>query len=140
MSASTTKEQNQATLNHYFKAMASRDKDALKACFADNAQWHFPQTFHGRPHQEASNADEIVVLLTGALSDFYQPETLRSTPHFVIVDEEHAAYQFRMRCTAANGKPYDNLYVFTFRFKDGLIAEGWEHLDSLYFEQIVHSD
>ena len=136
----SAKEKNQATLNRFFQAMASNDTDAMESCFATDACWHFPQSFHGRPHQEPRSATAIVALLTGATDAFYDPATIRSTPQFVVVDEHCAAYQFRMACTAANGKPYDNQYVFSFRFEDGLIVEGWEHLDSLYFEQVVNQN
>lgn len=120
--------------------MANDDLSAMEACFQPHACWHFPQSFHGRPHQEPATAKGIVALLTGATDGFYDPSTIRSTPDFVVVDENCAAYQFRMACTAANGKAYDNQYVFSFRFEDGLIVEGWEHLDSLYFEQTVNQN
>ena len=134
----TAKEKNQATLNNFFKAMGKGDKAAMQACFTDDACWRIPQSFRGNPHEDPTSAKAVVDLLTGATSDFYRPETIRSTPLFVVVDEQHACYQFRMACTAANGKAYDNLYVFSFRFEDGLIAEGWEHLDTLYFERTVN--
>ncbi len=134
----SAKEKNTSTLNRFFQSIASGNKAQLQDCFAPNAKWHFPQSFHGKPHDEPSTAQGIAELLTGATTDFYDPTTIKSTPGFTIVDDYHAAYQFRMACTAANGKSYDNLYVFSFRFEDGLIAEGWEHLDSLYFENTVH--
>ena len=133
------KENNQATLNRFFASMASGDAAAMRACFKEDAKWHFPKTFHGRPHQEPVDAEGIVNLLLGGSSAFYKSETIEATPHFVVVDEQHAAYQFRMQCTAANSKAYDNLYVFSFKSEDALIVEGWEHLDSLYFEQTVNA-
>ena len=99
----SAKEKNQATLNQFFQAMATGDTAAMEACFQPHAHWHFPQSFHGRPHQEPTTAQAIVALLTGATDDFYDPSTIRLTPDFVVVDENCAAYQFRMACTAANG-------------------------------------
>ena len=130
-------ERNREVIQGFFEAMRTADADGLRAALQPDAVWNIPQS-GGVPTPRG--ADEIIALLTGAPRDFYRLETIHFEPGFLVVDEEHAALQIRMRCTTASGLPYDNLYVFSFRLADGRIAEGWEHTDTAYWQRTVKPD
>ncbi|MFC2027716.1 nuclear transport factor 2 family protein [Chloroflexota bacterium] len=141
MSASVTANQrNQETFNRFMESLLTQDKAAMQACFKASANWHLPKSCHGKPHQDATSAEGIVAILTSPPDKIYQPETIEITPEVLVVGEQSAAFQFRNTCMAANGKSYDNRYVMVFNFEDGLISEVWEHLDTLYLDQVVDLD
>ncbi len=127
-------DRNRAAVEQFLRALRRGDREELSDCLQADAVWNIPRS-GGRPSPRG--AEEIVALLTEAPGDFYRPETIRMEPDFLVVDEKHAALQFRMRCTTASGLPYDNIYVFSFRFVDGRIAEGWEHTDTAYWQRTV---
>lgn len=127
-------DKNTAIVEKFFKALRRGDRTQLREIFALEAIWHVP------PSSElntAYGAEDISAMLTGAPQDFYRPETARIDHEFVVVGAEHAAAQFRMQCTTSRGTPYDNRYVFTFRFAGECIAEGWEHTDMAYWKAAV---
>jgi ketosteroid isomerase-like protein len=50
-----------------------------------------------------------------------------------VADGQVGAAQVKLSTKLpANGQPYENVYVYFFRFSDGKIAELWEHLDTAY--------
>ena len=138
MSTSVTAEQrNQETFNRFMESLLTKDLAAMQACFKANAHWHLPKSCHGKPYQDPISAEGIVAMLTDSPDKIYQPETIEVIPEVLVVGEQNAAFQFRNTCTAANGKSYDNRYVMVFGFEDGLITDVWEHLDTLYLDQVV---
>ena len=80
----------------------------------------------------------MVDLFTRSPGRFYRPQTVRLERHFLVADERFGAIQFVNRAKTVDGKDYENLYVFTFRLEAGRIAEGWEHLDSAWFNHVLH--
>jgi ketosteroid isomerase-like protein len=127
-------EQNGKLVAKFFKALQRGDRAQLLELFQQEAVWNTPPSSELKT---AYGAETISAMLTGAPQDFYKPETARIEHDFAIVDAKHAAVQFRMRCVTSRDTPYDNRYVFTFRFVDGRIAEGWEHLDMAYWKASV---
>jgi ketosteroid isomerase-like protein len=134
MTAPTDIERNTAAVGSFFKALKSGNAEGLRAILLPDAVWNVPKS---GGIDSPRGADAVVALLTGAPHDFYRPETARFEMGFLVADAKSAALQFRMRCTTARDTPYDNLYVFTFRFDDGRIAEGWEHTDTAYWQSAV---
>jgi ketosteroid isomerase-like protein len=134
MDTSHVVDRNRATVDEFFRALRRGDKGGLRAVFEPDAVWNVPQ-YERTPSPRG--AEDIIALLTGAPLEYYRPETASFEFAFLVVDEHHAAVQFRMRCTTSRNTPYDNLYAFTFRFVDGRIAEGWEHTDTAYWVSAV---
>ena len=130
----TAVDQNRGLVGLFFKALRKGDKKGLRSVFSPDAVWHVPQS---GGIEDPSGVEAIIDLLTGAPFEFYRPETAKFHVDFLIVDDQHAALQFRMTCTTARDTAYDNLYVFSYRFADGVIAEGWEHTDTAYWQATV---
>ena len=130
---------NKKLLESFVKAITRGNKEGIRACFKDNAQWHIPPyyvTYGGRA--DVVGREGIVGLLCAGPTEFYKPETIKLGTHFIIADEAYGAYQFTNTCKTAKGGDYYNINVFAFRFEDGLIAEVWEHIDSAFFNAQIH--
>ena len=139
MSTKSNAAKNRSLLESFVKALTRGNKEGIGACFKDNAYWHIPPyyvTYGGR--EDVVGREGIVGMLGGLQFEFYKPETINIDTHFIIADETHGAFQFTNTCKTASGGDYFNIYVFTFRFDDGLIAEVWEHLDSAFFNAQIH--
>jgi ketosteroid isomerase-like protein len=126
---------NAALIEHFWQALTRGRRDELEAVFAEDATWHFPPLYRAtRGIEDARGRDEVVAVFTSTPDRFYRRGTPRLERQFMLVDEAHAAIQFEMRATTIHGGDYFNRYVFSFRIAGGRIAEGWEHLDSAYFD------
>lgn len=134
MSTATTADEHRVLIGSFFKALRRGDHDGLRSVFSADAQWHVPRS---GGIEDPRGVDNVIELLTGAPQEFYRPETASFEFNFMIVENNHAAVQFRMKCTTARGTDYDNLYVFAFQFADGRIVEGWEHTDTAYWQAKV---
>jgi ketosteroid isomerase-like protein len=139
MNTKTNAAKHRGLLEDFVKALTSGDRNGVRACFKEDAVWHIPPyyvKFDGR--RDSVGREEVVALLFASPAEFYKPETIKIDIHFMIADEKYGAYQFTNTCKTAKGEDYFNIYVFSFRFEDGLIAEVWEHIDSAYFNAQIH--
>lgn len=132
-------EQHKQLLEEFWKGLTRGDREALGATLADDVVWHIPPYYvRLRGECDARGRADLVRLFLDHSADFYQPRTVRLQRIFLIADEQFGAIQFINRCKTVTNVDYDNLYVFAFRFDAGRIAEGWEHLDSAWFNHIIH--
>jgi ketosteroid isomerase-like protein len=137
--AADTVTHNKELLERFWKALTGGDREGLGAAFAEDAVWHVPPYYIRLSGEEdARGRDAVVKLFTQHSADFYQLRTMRMERIFLIADEQFGAIQFTNRAKTVKDKDYDNIYVFAFRFDAGLIVEGWEHLDSAWFNHIIH--
>jgi ketosteroid isomerase-like protein len=132
-------ERHKQLLEQFWKGLTRGDRQSLGAVFADDAVWHIPPYYiRLSGDADARGRDAVVKLFLDHSADFYQPQTVRLERIFLIADEQFGAIQFINRCKTVKNADYDNIYVFAFRFADGRVAEGWEHLDSAWFNHIIH--
>ena len=64
----------------------------------------------------------------------------RVTVAVLVVEDDHAAAQFRMTARTVAGVDYDNQYAFFFRCSNGRIAEIWENVDTGYVYAVFGID
>ncbi|MFN8625958.1 MAG: nuclear transport factor 2 family protein [Candidatus Binatia bacterium] len=132
-------EQHRQLLEQFWKGLTRGDRKVLAATLADDVVWHVPPYYvRLREDHDAHGRDELVKLFLDHSADFYQPRTVRLQRIFLIADEQFGALQFINSCKTVANADYDNIYVFAFRFAAGRIAEGWEHLDSAWFNHVIH--
>ena len=130
MSATT----NRQLIKDHFAAKGRLDRAALETQFTADARWWAPMSGvqRGLAVRPVEGGQKLAEMLTSLSLRLYAPQ--RSwTIELQVADEHAGAAQVRLSTSlATSGEPYDNVYVYFFRFADGKIAEVWEHLDTAY--------
>jgi ketosteroid isomerase-like protein len=126
---------NVQVIKDHFDAKARFDRDALVAQLAAEAKWWVPVSGaqRGIATRPIEGGETIADILTSTLTaQLYEKERNWDIQH-VVADDQLGAAQVRLSTKlASSGTPYENTYVYFFRFDDGKIAEIWEHLDTAY--------
>lgn len=126
---------NKDTLNGFLKAVAastSGEAVDIAAFFTDDVQWHLPQSTAQMGKSFYDGKAEVMQMFSGAVAQFYKPESMQFTYHSIIAEGEYAHCHFSLQAITANDKPYHNHYQSLFRLRDGKIAEVWEYFDTAY--------
>src|SRR5258708_4087110 len=125
---------NRRLIEDHFAAKDRLDRAVLEAQFTADAKWWPPLSGaqRGLAARPAEGGQKLAEMLTTLSLHLYAP--VRSWTIELLTADKHAgAAQVRLSTTlASSGEPYDNVYVYFFRFADGKIAEVWEHLDTAY--------
>jgi ketosteroid isomerase-like protein len=130
MSATT----NRQLIEEHFAAKGRLDRSVLETEFTEDARWWPPVSGaqRGLAVRPVEGGPKLAEMLTTLSLRLYAPE--RSWTIELLTADEHAgAAQVRLSTSlATSGDVYENVYVYFFRFRDGKIAEVWEHLDTAY--------
>ena len=124
-------EQNRSLLERFWTAMRGADREALRSVLAPDAVWRPPlyaMRVDGHPAREG--VESICDMLIGGGAKSYKKDTLKLERVLTVADDLHGAIQFTVEGKAQSGNDYNNVYVMTFRFHGGVIAEAWEHMDT----------
>lgn len=130
MSATT----NQQLIREHFAAKDSLDRAALEAGFTADAKWWPPLSGaqRGLADRPIVGGPTLAEMMTTLSLKLYARERSWKI-EFLVADEHVGAAQVQLSTRlATSGEPYENVYVYFFRFQDGKIAEIWEHLDTAY--------
>jgi ketosteroid isomerase-like protein len=125
---------NQQLIREHFAAKDKLDRAALEAGFTADARWWPPVSGaqRGLAVRPIVGGPTLAEMMTTLSLKLYARERSWKI-EFVVADEHVGAAQVQLSTQlAASGEPYDNVYVYFFRFEDGKIAEMWEHLDTAY--------
>jgi len=125
---------NQQLITDHFTAKARLDRGALEAGLTENATWWAPVSGarRGLAERPAVGRTKLAEMMTTLSLKLYAAERSWTIEH-VVADEHMGAVQVRLSARlATSGEPYENVYVYFFRFQDGRIAEIWEHVDTAY--------
>ncbi len=119
-------EANRATLTAIFDGLAQRDGTLVWEALAEDAVWTGPgdNDWAGPFRGKAAIRDQLIRPLRARIG------SPRSIPDRIIVDGDWAAVQFHGDNETEDGLRYDNRYVFILRFRDGLIVEITEYMDT----------
>jgi ketosteroid isomerase-like protein len=125
---------NQQLIREHFAAKDKLDRAALEAGFTADARWWPPVSGaqRGLAVRPIVGGPTLAEMMTTLSLKLYARERSWKI-EFVVADEDVGAAQVHLSTRlAASGEPYENVYVYFFRFEDGKIAEMWEHLDTAY--------
>ncbi len=121
-------EKHVSLLKSFVEAHSNHDQDGIRNCLKDNVVWHTPPSFG---MGDIIGKESVIDLMFATAAEYYKMETMKFDVRFILVDETYGAIQLTMTCQTVSGGDYSNIYVLTFRFEDGLIAEAWENMDTL---------
>ena len=130
MSATT----NQQLIREHFAAKDKLDRAALEAGFTADPRWWPPVSGaqRGLAVRPIVGGPTLAEMMTTLSLKLYARERSWKI-EFLVADEHLGAAQVQLSTRlAASGEPYENVYVYFFRFEQGKIAELWEHLDTAY--------
>jgi ketosteroid isomerase-like protein len=115
----------------FFAAMGASEGAAMVPLLADDARWWFPQSGAeaGAVPRLVEGRDAVLSILGHADAFFAR---LHYTLDHVLEDGEMVSVHATARGATLQGRSYENEYLFLFRLRDGVIAEGWEFLDTAY--------
>ena len=127
-----TSEEMNRIAEAYFSTVCAADAAGLRALFTDDIQWRIPQGAiepYGGIHQ---GADEIVGMMLGAVGESFEAGSQIFDVITTLIGSDTVCKETQMSATAPDGRRYCNDYTFFFVFRDGLIAEIREHVDTRY--------
>jgi len=125
---------NQQLIREHFAAKDRLDRAALEAQFTADAKWWPPLSGaqRGLAERPIVGGPTLAEMMATLSLKLYERERSWKI-EFLVADEHLGAAQVHLSTRlAASGEPYENLYVYFFRFQQGKIAEIWEHLDTAY--------
>lgn len=126
---------NKDIIKHFFNAVAGAARGEvtdIAGFLADDVKWHLPQSTAQMGRALYDGKADVMTMFSGAVAQFYQPESMQFTYHSFIADGDFAHCHFSLEALTAAGKPYLNHYQSLFRLRDGKIAEVWEYFDTAY--------
>ena len=127
---------SKALVLEYYRALGKGDPSALATILADDLEWLPPASapLEGRPFR---GRDRVLQGMFAAGQRFFRMDTTKTDTLKIVAEGDTVVVRQRMSCTAANGRPYQNEYVWIFTCANGRITRMEEHTDSLYFQRTV---
>jgi ketosteroid isomerase-like protein len=118
----------------YIGAMFGGDVARMSANTTTDFRWWFPPSGvknHGLPSPLAGrdNAAQTLFKLGGGPRD---PDRTKFDVLHAVTQGDMAVLHLHVHSKNRHGVPYDNRYVFIFRFENNLIAEVWEFTDTVH--------
>lgn len=123
---------HETLVREYFAALDGSDRAALARLFTPDILWRVPKSAvppYGGDHHGQS---DVIEMMASAASAAFVPGSARTEIGLLIADGDRAVAETRLRAMTPDGRMYDNAYVFVFEFRDGLIAQIREHVDTRY--------
>ena len=122
-----------AILDRFFPAMFGKDWETLSELLTEDIAWNVPPSIADQ-FGELRGRQAVIDFLSSASGDFFEPGSFVLEPHMRVAEEDNAVWIARIRGRTAKGRPYQNEYAFSFRFREGHIHEVRELLDTAHFQ------
>ncbi len=116
----------------YFDAVCAADGDRLRELFAKDLRWRVPQGAIAPYAGTHEGADRIIEMMLGAVGQSFVGGSQRFEVLTTLVGDDVVCAESVMTARAPDGREYRNDYTFFFEFRDGLISEIREHVDTAY--------
>ena len=136
-------ESYRALLREHFAAKTRLDGDTLRGQLTPDIRYWPPASgaARGLTTRPLVGRENVVTLFTEVSARLYGAGRLWAI-EYLVADDAFGATQTTLTTTvAATGQPYQNTYVYLFRFDEGAMSEIWEHTDTAWaFEQFDASE
>jgi len=116
----------------YFDRVCAADAEGLRALFAEDVRWRIPKGAiepFGGVHE---GAEKIVGMMLGAVGESFVAGSQRFEIQTALFGEDVACFETQMRARTPDGRDYCNDYTFFFEFREGVVREIREHVDTRY--------
>jgi ketosteroid isomerase-like protein len=118
-------------VTEFLVALVNDDTATMRPLVADDVAWWVPQSAAStfglvRPLDGWDN----VPWFGGDGWKGFKPGTSQVTIHHLVAEDEFVSAHYNRTALRANGNVYDTEYNILFRFRDDLIVEVWEVVDT----------
>lgn len=122
---------SKAVVQTYFDVILGKNTEvALPDLFTDDATWRVPHSNPMiKPNPKVGKEGVMDVLTNGV--GVYQSDSFRINALKLIAEGNEVVALFTLNARLADGRDYENEYVFYFAVRDGRICEVRENLDTL---------
>ena len=115
----------------FFETLSTGDLDALAKHLHEDASWEpmvrdIPGAARHHPRDKIIN--EFLAPIRGA----FRPGDPKTHVDVILSDGDRVVAETHATGQRADGKPYDNRYVWVFELRDGKVLNIREYMDSLY--------
>jgi ketosteroid isomerase-like protein len=122
------------TARDYLAASFAGDRAAMARCMTPDCKVWLPKSAEtnlglGNP---LVGRDRITEIFSGIAGSVFDHGTLQFDVTHAVAEGDYVVTHYRLRSRTKAGVPYDNTYLFLFRFENGAIAECWEQTDTAY--------
>ena len=118
----------------YLSAQGRGDGARIAELLADDVVWRMPASSDlGEPTSRA----EVLQVMAEVGPRFFDLSTMKVKIKWIVAEGDKVIVRQRSQAKAANGRDYDNEYVWVYICRDGQIAEIEEHVDTKKFSEIV---
>ena len=118
-------------MSEFLTALVNDDSATMRPLVAPEVKWWVPQSAAlafglDRP----LDGWDRVPWFGGDGWKGFKPGTSRVTIHHLVAEDEFVSAHYNRTALRANGNIYDSEYNMLFRFRDDLIVEVWEVVDT----------
>lgn len=130
-------EANRQLVLDYLAAQGRGDGEKMAALLADDLEWRPPK---GIDMGQPKGRDAVLQTMAEAGARFFDLATMKVEVKWIVAEGDKVVIRQSATAKAANGRDYENEYVWVYICRDGRIAEIEEHVDSKRFADIVLAD
>ncbi len=128
------KNANEQIALDFFEALSTGELDRLRPFLTPDSVWE-PKV-KDIPGAGEYRGDAIIDDFLGPVRGLFAPGDPKVHVAAIFSDGDVVTVESTSTGRTADGKPYDNLYCWVFRMKDGKIARIHEYMDSPYVARL----
>jgi len=132
-------DQNKAVARAWIEAYVAEDTDRIRTLMKSDARWVHNGSIDISGTYEG--IDSIVDDFVKGAYPLFVPGTLRIDIDQILAEGDRVAMEFSATgVSKATGKTYHNPYGLFLTFRDGLIAEAREYVDTAHGADVLYAD
>lgn len=125
-------EENRQKALDYLRALVARDRPRVEALITDDLKMWIPQSAATVKPMDIPLIGRAATMALLFDSKNFDHSNAKLTFYHTFAEGDMVCVHHNLQSHTYAGAPYNNDYVFMFRFKDGLIVETWEFTDTAY--------